>query len=205
VPRTTTTPSPRKGEITRRAILDHATDLASEIGLTGLTIGRLADDLEMSKSGLFAHFHSKEELQIQVLLSAAERFTAHVVQPALRAPSGVRRVHVLFERWMMWDESLRGGCIFAAAAAELDDRSGSVRERLVALQQQWVEFITTAFRKAIEEGHLSAKVDPGQLAQDLYGIMLVWHHHTRLLGDRSAGRRARHAFESLLDAARPAK
>jgi AcrR family transcriptional regulator len=157
----------------------------------------------MSKSGLFAHFRSKEELQIQVLENAAERFAAEVVRPALRAPSAERRVHVLFEHWMMWDASLRGGCVFAAAAAELDDRSGSVRDRLVALQRQWVEFLTTAFRKAIEAGHLSDTADPGQLAQDLYGIMLVWHHHTRLLGDGAAERRARHAFESLMANARP--
>lgn len=191
-----------KGDTTRQAILDHATQLASQVGLAGLTIGHLADNLSLSKSGLFAHFQSKEALQVQVLDHAAASFVERVAQPALAAPRGIPRLRALFERWVEWDGALPGGCVFVAAASELDDRPGPVRERLVDLQQQWVAFITTAFRKAIEEGHIAADADPSQCAQDLYGIMLVWHHHSRLLGDPEAGRRARRAFETLL-AARP--
>ncbi len=191
-----------KGETTRQAILDRATELASQVGLTGLTIGHLADDLELSKSGLFGHFQSKEALQIQVLEHGAASFVERVVRPALAAPRGVPRLRALFECWLAWDRALPGGCVFVAAASELDDRPGPVRGRLVDLQRQWVEFVTTAFRKAIEEDHLAADADPGQLAQDLYGIMLAWHHHARLLGDRAAEPRARRAFEALLAAAR---
>jgi len=191
----------RKGDTTRQTILDHATELASQVGLTGLTIGHLADDLELSKSGLFAHFQSKEALQVQVLEHAAASFIERVVRPALTEPRGVPRLRALFERWLAWDAALPGGCVFVAAASELDDRPGPVRDRLVDLQRQWVEFITTSFRKAIEEGHVAAEADPAQYAQDFYGIMLVWHHHSRLLGDPAAERRARRAFEALLAAA----
>ena len=190
----------RKGDSTRQTILDHATQLASQVGLTGLTIGQLADDLDLSKSGLFSHFQSKEALQLQVLEHGAESFIECVVRPALAQPRGVPRLRGLFERWLAWDGKLPGGCVFVAAASELDDRPGSVRDRLVELQRQWIGVITTSFRKAIEVGHVAADADPEQFAQDLYGIMLVWHHHTRLLGDATAEARARRAFDALLSA-----
>ena len=192
-----------KGQDTKHAILDRATKLASQVGLTGLTIGILAEDLELSKSGLFAHFRSKETLQVQVLEHAADSFVSSVVRPALAAPRGVPRLRALFERWLAWDGKLPGGCVFVAAASELDDRPGPVRDRLVELQRAWIDVLTTSFRKAIEEGHVSADADPTQFAQDLYGIMLAWHHHQRLLDDGAAEARARRAFESLLTAARP--
>lgn len=195
----------RKGDATRYAILGRATELASEVGLSGLTIGYLADELELSKSGLFAHFQSKEALQIQVLEHAAATFTDLVVKPALAAPRGLPRLRALFQHWMSWDAGLPGGCVFVAAASELDDRPGSVRERLVELQQQWIEFIVTAVRKAIEEGHVVANADPAQFAQDLYGIMLAWHHHSRLLNDRAAKRRAQRAFDALLASVQPGR
>src|SRR5712691_7251134 len=119
----------RKGANTRHAILTHATGLASQVGLTGLTIGALADHLRLSKSGLFAHFRSKEALQIQVLEHAAASFVEAVVRPALPLPRGEPRMRALFERWLEWDQSgaLPGGCVFVAAATELDDRPGPVR------------------------------------------------------------------------------
>ena len=188
----------RKGELTRQTILDHALTLASQVGLTGLTIGRLADDLELSKSGLFGHFQSKEALQIQVLEHAASTFAEQVVKPALTEPRGLPRLRSLFERWLAWDASLPGGCVFVAASTELDDRPGSVRDRLVVLQRQWIDFIGTSVRRAIDEGHVVRETDAAQFAQDLYGIMLAWHHHSRLLGDPAAEQRARRAFEALL-------
>lgn len=195
----------RKGVTTRQTILDRATDLASQIGLSGLTIGHLADDLELSKSGLFAHFQSKEALQIQVLEHAAASFVERVVRPALAQPRGGPRLRALFERWLAWDAALPGGCVFVAAASEFDDRPGPVHDRLVALQRQWVDVLTTSFRKAVEEGHVAPDADPAQYAQDLYGIMLAWHHYARLLGDQAAERRARRTFEALLAAAHPAR
>jgi len=189
-----------KGALTRYTILDHAVGLASRVGLEGLTIGSLADELELSKSGLFAHFRSKEALQIQVLDHAAASFVEHVVRPALAQPRGVRRVRALFEYWLEWSHfaPMPGGCLFVAAATELDDRPGPVRDRLQQLQRDWLGVIATSFRKGIEEGHLRSDADPDQFAQDLYGVALAYHHAHRLLQDPKAEARARHAFEALL-------
>lgn len=194
----------RKGEATRQAILDHAIALARQVGLEGLTIGRLAEDLELSKSGLFAHFQSKEALQVQVLDAAAARFVDTVVRPALAARRGEPRVRDLFERWLDWEgrQLTPGGCIFVQAAAELDDREGSARERLVHLQKKWLETIASTASGAISEGHFRRAVDPEQFAHDLNGIILAYHHAARLLKDQSAEQRARTAFETLVRAAR---
>jgi AcrR family transcriptional regulator len=192
----------RKGDLTRNTILRHATELASQVGLTGLTIGRLADDLSLSKSGLFAHFQSKEALQVQVLDYGAEQFIEAVVRPALSAPRGEPRLRALFERWLAWDNTLAGGCVFVAASAELDDRPGPVRDRLVELQQQWFDVLALSFRKAAEAGDVAPDADAEQFAQDLYGILLAWHHRARLLADNGAEARARRAFEMLLASTR---
>jgi AcrR family transcriptional regulator len=178
--------------------------VASQVGLEGLTIGRLAEDLDLSKSGLFAHFRSKEALQVQVLEYAIDRFVETVLRPALSAPRGEPRVRALFERWFDWPRlgAHSDGCIFVALAVELDDRPGPARDRLVRSQQDWLEFLANSFRLGIEEGHFRADADPEQFAHDLYGIMLAHHHASRLLGDPRARDRAHRAFESLLDAAR---
>lgn len=193
-----------KGELTRQAILERATSLASQVGLEGLTIGRLADDLDLSKSGLFAHFRSKEALQVQILDFVAERFIDNVVRPALKAPRGEQRVRVLFERWLAWDRSrpLPGGCLFVAAATELDDRPGPARDRLVRAQRDWLDLIATCCRKAVIEGHFRADLDPEQFAHELNGIILAYHHASRLLRDPAAEERTRATFEALVKAAR---
>ncbi len=195
----------RKVDHTRHTILDRATRLASKAGLGGLTIGALAEDLDLSKSGLFAHFHSKEALQIQVLDHGAAVFTEAVIRPALAAPRGEPRVQELFERWLGWARSspMPGGCLFVAAATELDDRPGPVRERLVHLQREWLNVIATSVRKGVAVGHFRDDADAEQFAHDLYGIMLAYHHASRLLRDPDAERRARRAFAALLAAARP--
>jgi AcrR family transcriptional regulator len=189
-----------KGELTRNNIVEHATLLASRVGLGGLTIGSLADDLDLSKSGLFSHFRSKEALQIQVLEHAAASFVELVVRPALREPRGIPRVQALFDRWLGWSRSgsMPGGCLFVAAATELDDRPGPVRDRLEQLQRDWLGVIATSFRKGIEEGHFRADADPDQFAHDVYGVALAYHHAHRLLRDPKALARARHAFQRLL-------
>lgn len=193
-----------KGESTRAAILDRGVRLATQIGLEGLTIGRLATDLRLSKSGLFAHFRSKGALQIQVLDAAAERFVDEVVKPAVREPRGEPRIIALFDRWITWTRSNsgRGGCLFVAAAAELDDRPGPVRDRLVALQKGWLEMIAIVFRAGASEGRFRADADPDQFAHDLYSVMLGFHHAWRLMRDPRAEERARAAFERLLSSVR---
>jgi AcrR family transcriptional regulator len=194
----------RKGERTRGAILDGALKLASELGLEGLTLGRLADELDLSKSGLFAHFASKENLQVQTLDRAAERFTEVVVRPAIATPAGEKRLRVLFERWLEWPRRVPqpGGCIFMAAAAELDDRPGPARDRLVELQRQWRATLARAVKRAQETGDFRRDLDPEQLAFELQGIGLAWHESGRLLRDPRALERARTAFERLLAGAR---
>jgi len=193
-----------KGEETRQAILDRAVGLASALGLEGLTIGRLAGELDLSKSGLFAHFQSKEALQVQVLEAAAARFVEVVVKPALGAPRGEPRVRALFERWLAWPKAVPqpGGCLFVAASIELDDKPGPARDLLVKLQRDWLDVLAVAVRTAVAEGHFEKSTDPEQFAFELYGTMLMCHHASRLLRDPKAVGRARRAFENLLAAAR---
>ena len=193
-----------KGDETRQAILDEATRVASRVGLQGLTIGALAAQTRLSKSGLFAHFHSKESLQVQVLEHAAAMFVDGVLRPALAAPRGEPRVRELFDRWLAWcGDLLPGGCVFIFATSEFDDEPGPVRDRLVRAQRDWMETVATVFRTGITEGQFRADADPDQFAHELYGIILAYHHARRLLRDPLAERRARTALDRLLDAARP--
>lgn len=194
-----------KGEETRSAVLGHALGLASELGLEGVTIGRLADRAGMSKSGLFAHWGSKEALQVAILDEAVTRFVAMVVAPALRAKRGEPRVRALFEKWLAWSEAefLPGGCVFVQAMVELDDRPGIVRDRLVATQRDWLDTIATAIRIAKDEGHLARDLDPAQLAHEM--VTLAYGHHliARTLRDPEARARTQRAFERMLEHARP--
>jgi AcrR family transcriptional regulator len=195
-----------KGEVTRHAILEHAVSLATKIGLEGLTIGRLAEDLGLSKSGLFAHFQSKESLQLALVDFAAERFVEAAVKPSFTAERGAPRVQALFDNWLSWPSrsGLDAGCFFVAASVELDDRPGPVRDRLVKLQRDWLDTLAQAVRIAVSEGHFRRDVDPDQFAYELYGLMLVAHHFTRLLRDPQSNARAKTAFASLVSGARRA-
>jgi AcrR family transcriptional regulator len=193
-----------RGEETRDAILEKALEVASSVGLEGLTIGTLSEQLELSKSGLFAHFGSKEALQLRTLEHAQRRFTEVVVKPALAAPRGEPRLRELFERVLRWPTAVPqpGGCIFISAAAEFDDRPGPVRDHLRRIRQEWQDFIADAVRRAIQAGHFRRDVDPDQFAFETVGIGLSWHHAKRLLEDPHADARAHRAFEALLSAAR---
>ena len=190
-----------KGESTRRMILDRGLATASLVGLEGLSLGEMARDVGMSKSGLFAHFSSKENLQLQVLETAIEQFVDQVVAPALRYPRGEPRVRALFEKWLAWSisEAMPGGCIFIATANEFDDRPGPLRDRLVASQRDWLSALATAARIAVEEGHFRTDLDTEQFAYDLYSIALANHHFHRLLNDPAAFDRARRSFERLIE------
>jgi AcrR family transcriptional regulator len=193
-----------KGTATRQAVLDEAARVASRVGLGGLTIGSLAAATQLSKSGLFAHFRSKESLQLQLLDHTRARFIELVVRPSLAAPRGEPRMRELFRRWLAWDtEALPGGCLFVAASAEFDDQPGPVRDRLAQDQRDWMDTIAQVFRTGIAEGHFRPDADPGQFAYELHGTMLAFHHASRLLDDPGAAARATRAFEALLAAARP--
>ncbi len=193
-----------KGQLTRHAVLDQAARTASEVGLRGVTIGSLADLTHMSKSGLFAHFGSKESLQLATVRYAREQFVNLVIRPALAAPRGEPRVRALFENWLEWDtNALPGGCLFVAAAVEFDDEPGVVRDELIRNQLDLGETIARVFRGGITERHFRDDADPEQFAFQMHGILLAFHQHSRLLGDPLATQRARRALDALLDAARP--
>ena len=189
-----------KGERTRAAILDEALRIVSKAGLDGLTIGTLAEATGMSKSGLFAHFGSREELLLAVLAHGQAEFTEVVFQPALAKPRGLPRLHAMFTNWLDWTESaeLPGGCPMIGGASEFDDRPGPVRDMLAGGQRTWIETLKRAVRQAVEEGQLAAQTDPEQIAFEIFGIALVVHHHRRLLGYRKARERALIALDSLL-------
>jgi AcrR family transcriptional regulator len=193
-----------KGAATRDRIIERALRTASVEGLEGISLGRLASDVGMSKSGLFAHFESKEALQLDVLAAAAEKFTEVVVHPAFEAPRGEPRVRALFEHWLRWErnESLPGGCVFMHAIAELDDRPGPARDSLVDWQQQWLDALAKAARIAVNEGHFHAGVDAELFAFQQYGLVMAYYHARRLFNDPLAEDRVRRAFDALVTAAR---
>ncbi|MDH3596698.1 MAG: TetR/AcrR family transcriptional regulator [Rhodospirillales bacterium] len=189
-----------KGEETRDSILDTALDQASLVGLEGLSIGDLAKKTGLSKSGLFAHFGSKEALQVEILRTAVWRFAKIVVAPAQRQAKGIDRLRALFENLLDWTEKggIRGGCIFLAAAVELDDREGLAREFLVESQLNWLRTLTKAVQRTVREGDLGAGVNSQDFAYEIHGIYLAYHQAKRLLHDPGAKGRALRAFETLI-------
>jgi AcrR family transcriptional regulator len=193
-----------KGEETRSLVLREALALASEVGLEGVSIGKLAERVGLSKSGLFAHFDSKESLQVQILAEAIARFADMVVAPAIKKPRGEPRVRALFENWLKWAvaDFMPGGCIFIAAAVELDDKPGPARDLLVGSQRDWLEVLAEAARIAIREGHFRSNLDVGQFAHEAYSIAYGHHFVSRLLREPKALQRTRKGFERLIDDAR---
>ena len=189
-----------KGERTRAAILDAALRIVSKSGLDGLTIGTLADATGMSKSGLFAHFGSREELLLAVLAHGQAQFGEVVFQPAMAKPRGIARLRAMFINWLDWTESaeLPGGCPMIGGASEFDDKPGPVRDMLAGGQRTWIETLKRSVRQAIEEGELPAETDPEQIAFEMFGIALVVHHHRRLLGYPKARARALAALDKLI-------
>jgi AcrR family transcriptional regulator len=189
-----------KGERTRAAILDAALRIVSKAGLDGLTIGTLADATGMSKSGLFAHFGSREELLLAVLAHGQAEFTEVVFQPAMAKPRGLPRLKAMFINWLDWTESaeLPGGCPMIGGATEFDDKPGPVRDMLAGGQRTWIDTLKRTVRQAVDEGQLPAGTDPEQIAFEMFGIALVVHHHRRLLGYPKARARALAALDKLL-------
>ncbi len=184
------------GERTRRAILEAAVDIASAEGLEGLSIGRLAAELSMSKSGLFAHFGSKEELQLATVEAARAVFIREVVAPAFEAGKGLPRLWRLCEVWLEYvrGEVFRGGCFFAAAAAEFDGRPGPVRDRVAGIMKEWLAALRRSVAEARDAGQLGAEADPAQLAFELNALEMGANWAYQLHGDRQAFGRARAAM-----------
>jgi AcrR family transcriptional regulator len=208
-------PSPRKSPIrrqprglrTREAILRRAVNIASLNGLEGLTVGRLADDLKMSKSGLFAHFGSKEDLQLATVETARRIFIDEITLPALQAPKGMPRLWNLIDCWLSHVEGklFAGGCFFTAASFEFDDRRGPVRDRVAAIMREWICALERAVTEAQKAGHLQPRVSSTLLAHEVQALGLEAHWAYQLLDDKAAYSRARDNIrERLISVATPA-
>jgi len=190
----------QKGQQTKQAIIEAALGLATHIGLEGLSIGALADVTGMSKSGVFAHFGSRDELQISVVREYYARFEAQVFQPAMMQPRGLPRVRALFEHWMRFTSAeLDSGCIFISGAVEFDDRPGPVRDALASSVNTWLTAMRRAVEIAIEEGHLAADTDASQMAFEIHAQILALHYEARFLRSPDSVRRALQAFEGIVE------
>jgi len=190
-----------KGLATRQVILRKACDLASVAGLAGLTIGSLAEVLEMSKSGLFAHFGSKEELQLAVLEAAAALFHDRVVEAAAGKPPGLERLQALAEAWTRYLESgaFRGGCLFAAVSSEFDDRPGKVRNRIAQLTDGWLGLLEQQAAEALSHSQIDGRIDPAQVAFELHAFFHEANRTFQLHGRADAFERCRIATRRLFE------
>jgi AcrR family transcriptional regulator len=190
-----------QGERTRKAILEAAVHIASAEGLEGLTIGRLALELSMSKSGLFAHFGSKEDLQVATVETARAIFIKEVIRPAFETAQGLTRLWNLCDTWLGYVQSgvFRGGCFFAAAAAEFDGRPGPVRDRIAEIMKEWLTTLRGAIIEAQNAGQLNKDIDPTQLAFEFNSLELGANWAFQLYGDLKAFTRARNAIRERLD------
>lgn len=190
----------RKGEQTRVAILDAALDLASRDGLEGLTIGNLAERMQMSKSGVFAHFGSREDLQVEVVREYHRRFENEVFVPSLREPRGLPRLRAMLARWIEKRiQEVTTGCIYISGAVEYDDRPDSpVREQLVYSVTTWRAALLRAISQAMEERHLRTDIDPNLMLFELYSFSIGLHHDARFLHDREAVRLTWAALEKTI-------
>jgi len=188
-----------KGRQTRATILDAALALASHMGLEGLSIGALAEVTQMSKSGVFAHFGSREELQISVVRQYHAQFSEEIFEPAMTAKRGLPRLRAMFDHWFKRvSYEIDAGCIYISGAVEFDDRPGPVRDALVSMVQTWQDALERAIRLSIAEGHLRADTDPQQMLFEVHGLILALHHDARFLRHPGADARARRGFENVL-------
>jgi AcrR family transcriptional regulator len=188
-----------KGQQTRASIVSAALALAEQLGLEGLSIGAVAERMRMSKSGVFAHFGSREELQLSVLAEYERLFTQEVFEPALAQPRGLPRLHALFDNWMKRvAQEIESGCLFISGAVEFDDRPGTVRDALVRVVQAWLLALERAVQQAADAGHLSANDQESQVVFEIHGLILALHFEARFLNKPGALMRARRGFEHVL-------
>lgn len=189
----------QKGQQTKAAIVDAALGLATQIGLEGLSIGALAEVMQMSKSGVFAHFGSREELQISVIREYHARFEDEVFYPAINVPRGVPRLRALFDNWMKRTSvEIDSGCIYISGAAEFDDRPGPVRDALASSVNTWLTAMHRSVQIAVSEGHLRADTDAGQVAFEIHALILALHYEARFLRSPGSMQRAVRGFEGIL-------
>jgi AcrR family transcriptional regulator len=194
----------RRGDETKERIVHRAMALAARDGFDGLSIGALAEDMHLSKSGLISHFGSKDELQLSVLEHAASEYRAAVLTPAVAAAPGEPQIRMLFDRWLAWaaDQRMIGGCVLIAAAQEYDDKPGPQRDRVAEMHQTLLHTIAGFAKAAVDSGHFRKDLDPQQLAHDIYALVVGYHVVHRLLRERSVGKYLRSGFDRLLADAR---
>ncbi|HEY9094577.1 MAG TPA: TetR/AcrR family transcriptional regulator [Hydrogenophaga sp.] len=190
----------QKGRQTKAAIVDAALGLATQIGMEGLSIGALAEVMQMSKSGVFAHFGSREELQISVIREYHTRFEEEVFAPAMQMPRGLPRLRALFANWMRRTSvELDSGCIYISGAVEFDDRPGPVRDALASSVNTWLTAMRRAIQLSLDEGHLRKDLDPGQLAFEIHALILALHYEVRFLHRPNSVSRAQTAFDAMIE------
>ena len=188
-----------KGQQTKAAIVEAALGLATQIGLEGLSIGALAEVMQMSKSGVFAHFGSREELQISVVREYHHRFEEEVFFPAMNHPRGLPRLRAMFDNWMKRTSiEIDSGCLYISGAVEFDDRTGPVRDALASSVQTWHAAMRRAITLAKAEGHLNADVDEEQVLFEVHGLILALHYEARFLKNPSSIDRANRGFDHIL-------
>lgn len=191
--------SQHKGQQTKASIVDAALGLATQIGLEGLSIGALAEVMNMSKSGVFAHFGSRDELQMSVVREYHARFEQEVFFPALKAPRGLPRVRRLFDNWMQRTSvEIDSGCIYISGAVEFDDRPGPVRDALASSVQVWLDAVRRAIGQAVEQGHLRSSTDAAQMGFEIHALILALHYEARFMRNPHSLQRAVKAFESIV-------
>ena len=190
----------QKGQQTRAVLLDAGLSLASQLGLEGISIGALAEMVGMSKSGVFAHFGSREDLQIAIVDEYYRRFEHEVFQPALEVPRGLPRVRAMFENWIrrVTEEEVQSGCIFISGAVEFDDREGPVHDALQRAINTWLTALQRAVEQARQEGHLRPDADALQMVFEVHGLILSVHYEARFLHKPQAIERIHTSFERVL-------
>ena len=188
-----------KGEDTKRIVLNAGLEMATQLSLERVSIGNLAKATRMSKSGLFAHFQSKENLQIEILKHAGELFAERVVIPALMEKAGIPRIKALVNNWIAWSSRLTGGCIFVSSSTEFADRPGKVRDYILKQQEDWIDSLRQVARSAIHVGDFREDIDCDQFAFDLYSLLLGFHLYYKMLNNAATKKRQATALERLLD------
>lgn len=187
-----------KGTDTKNDIIKRGLDMASRLGLECITIGLLAKETNLSKSGLFSHFKSKENLQLEILKYAADDFSQKVIRPALKVTAGNARIKALVKNWIDWGNHITGGCIFVTAGIEYSDRPGKVRNLLIRQQEQWIDTLRRIADSAIKAGYFKTEIDTYQFAFDLYSLLLGFHYYHKLLDDKQIIQRQELALQQLL-------
>ena len=188
----------RKGIDTKRDILASGLEMASQYGLEDVTIGSLAKTMQMSKSGIFGHFQSKENLQLLIISYAVRHFTDTVILPSLKVERGIPRIKAMIDNWIEWGDGLSGGCIFVSASNEFSGRPGPVRDALLSYQRSWLDSLAKLADSAVKAGDFRPDIDIKQFAFELYSLILGFHYYHRMMKDVNTKDKQEKALNKLI-------